>query len=69
MRPSAVVLVHGFDPISQIISGEVVSIDGKMLCGSDDKTNGKSALPVVSAFATANRLCLGHVVGDEKRNK
>lgn len=57
------------DSIAQLTSGEVVSIDGKTLCGSGDKTNGKSALHVVSAFATANGLCLGQVAVDAKSNE
>jgi len=61
--------VSWIDSIARITSGEVVSIDGKTLCGSADKTNGRSALHVVSAFATANGLCLGQVAVDSKSNE
>jgi predicted transposase YbfD/YdcC len=61
--------ISWIDSIARITSGEVVSIDGKTLCGSGDKANGKSALHVVSAFATANGLCLGQVAVDSKSNE
>lgn len=61
--------VSWIDSISRISSGEVVSIDGKTLRGSGDKSTGKSALHVVSAFATANGLCLGQVKVDSKSNE
>jgi predicted transposase YbfD/YdcC len=57
------------ESISRITSGEVVSIDGKSLCGSSEKAKGKSALHVVSAFATANGLCLGQMAVDSKSNE
>jgi predicted transposase YbfD/YdcC len=55
--------------ISELTSGEVIAIDGKTICGSDDKQNGKSALHVVSAYAAGNRLCLGQEAVDEKSNE
>jgi hypothetical protein len=39
--------------------GEVIAIDGKTICGSDDKGPVKSALHVVSAYAAGNRPCPG----------
>lgn len=61
--------VSWIDSIAKITPGEVVSIDGKTLCGSADKANGRSALHVVSAFATANGLCLGQVAVGSKSNE
>jgi predicted transposase YbfD/YdcC len=61
--------VSWVDSLAQLTAGEVIAIDGKTLCGSDDKARGKSALHVVSAFATANSLCLGQVVVDSKSNE
>jgi len=55
--------------IAEITGGEVVAIDGKTLCGSDDKNLGKSALHVVSAYASGNRLCLAQQVVAEKSNE
>jgi predicted transposase YbfD/YdcC len=61
--------VSWIDSLAQITAGEIVAIDGKTLCGSDDKARGKSALHVVSAFASVNGLCLGQVAVDDKSNE
>lgn len=61
--------VSWVDSLTQLTAGEIIAIDGKTLCGSDDKARGKSALHVVSAFASANSLCLGQVVVDSKSNE
>lgn len=55
--------------LHEATGGQVVAIDGKSLRGSFDKASGKSAIHMVSAWATANRLSLGHVVVDEKSNE
>jgi predicted transposase YbfD/YdcC len=55
--------------ISELTNGEVIAIDGKTICGSDDKQTGKSALHVVSAYAAGNRLCLGQEAVNEKSNE
>jgi predicted transposase YbfD/YdcC len=55
--------------IQKITLGEVVAIDGKTLCGSHDKSSGQSAIQMVSAWATTNRLVLGQVKVDEKSNE
>ena len=47
--------------------GEIVSIDGKTLCGSRG-AKGK-AIHMVSAWANANQLVLGQVKTDEKSNE
>ncbi len=49
--------------------GEIVAIDGKTMRGSADVGIGKSALHVVSAYASGNRLCLGQEVVNEKSNE
>jgi predicted transposase YbfD/YdcC len=46
-----------------------VSIDGKTLRRSFDTATGKSALHVVSAWASQLRLCLGQVAVDGKSNE
>jgi len=51
------------------LDGEVVAIDGKSLRCSRDGTTGKSAIHLVSAFATQNRLLLGQVSCEEKSNE
>lgn len=55
--------------MAELTGGEVVAIDGKTICGSDDKGSGKSALHVVSAYASGNRLCLGQEAVAEKSNE
>jgi predicted transposase YbfD/YdcC len=49
--------------------GEVVAIDGKTLCGSHDKSSGQSAIQMVSAWATTNKLVLGQVKVDSESNE
>ena len=46
-----------------------VAIDGKTLRGSHDRSNGKQALHLVSAWASECRLVLGQVATDEKSNE
>jgi predicted transposase YbfD/YdcC len=55
--------------VSQIIGGQVIAIDGKVLRRSHDKGIDKAAIDMVSAWATANRLVLGQVKVDEKSNE
>ena len=55
--------------VSQVLGGQVIAIDGKVLRRSHDKGIGKAAIDMVSAWATANRLVLGQVKVDEKSNE
>ena len=52
--------------ISKLLGAEVVGIDGKTLCHSGDKGCGKAAIPMVSDWASANRLVLGQRKVDDK---
>jgi len=49
--------------------GQIISIDGKTLRRSHDHRNGKEALHLVSAWASANHLVLGQVKTDDKSNE
>ena len=49
--------------------GQLVAIDGKTLRRSFDAASSKSAIHMVSAWATANHISLGQVVVDEKSNE
>jgi predicted transposase YbfD/YdcC len=49
--------------------GEVVSIDGKCLRGSKDKSLGKKGIYMVGAWANAAGLLLGQVKVDDKSNE
>lgn len=56
----------------QGISGKVegvIAIDGKTSRRSHDKTNGKKALHMVSAWSAENRLVLAQVAVDKKSNE
>ena len=55
--------------VSEVIGGQVVAIDGKVLRRSHDRGIDKAAIDMVSAWATANRLVLGQVKVDEKSNE
>jgi predicted transposase YbfD/YdcC len=55
--------------VHKITRGQVVAIDGKMLRRSHDKTLGKKAIHMVSAWAEENRLVLGQVKVDDKSNE
>jgi predicted transposase YbfD/YdcC len=54
---------------SKLTKGQVIAIDGKTLRRSHDKTLGKGAIVMVSAWATANHLVLGQVKVDDKSNE
>ena len=52
-----------------VTEGEVVAIDGKSVRRSHDRRNGKEAIHLVSAWATANYLVLGQRKVDDKSNE
>ena len=55
--------------MQEITSGQIVAIDGKTLRRSYDTASNKSAIHMVSAWATANQISLGQVVVDAKSNE
>lgn len=52
-----------------LTKGQVIAIDGKTLRGSASPTNGKKAIHMVSAFASANKVVLGQLACAEKSNE
>jgi predicted transposase YbfD/YdcC len=62
-------LVSWITALHELTAGQVVAIDGKTLRHSFDKATGKSAIHMVSAWATANHISLGQVVVDAKSNE
>ena len=62
-------LLSWITSLHEITDGQVIAIDGKTLRRSFDKADGKSAIPMVSAWATENHISLGQVVVDEKSNE
>ncbi len=63
------VLLKWVEAISLITFGEIVAIDGKTLCHSYDKSKDKSAIHMVSGWATNNGLVLGQKKVDKKSNE
>jgi hypothetical protein len=55
--------------LHEVTAGQLVAIDGKTLRQSFDKAEAKSAIHMVSAWATANHISLGQVVVDQKSNE
>ena len=49
--------------------GEVIGMDGKRECGSGDKSSGRNAIHMVSAWASQNHLVLGQVKVNDKSNE
>ena len=62
-------LLSWITALHEITKGQVVAIDGKTLRRSFDTASSKSAIHMVSAWATANHISLGQVVTDEKSNE
>jgi predicted transposase YbfD/YdcC len=55
--------------LHQITGGQIVAIDGKTLRGSYTDKDKKSAIHMVSAWATENHISLGQTVVAEKSNE
>lgn len=55
--------------ITQIQEGTVVAIDGKSMRGTAEKSKGKSAVHIVNAWCSSNKLVLGQVKTSEKSNE
>lgn len=61
--------VSWISAISQLTRGEIIAIDGKTVRGSYDTNNGKAAIHMLSAWASANRLVLGQRKVEDKSNE
>src|SRR3954447_11118256 len=62
-------LVAWITELHEVVVGQVIPIDGKTMRQSFDKATGKSALHMVSAWATTNKISLGQVAVAEKSNE
>jgi predicted transposase YbfD/YdcC len=62
-------LLSWITALHEVTDGQVVAIDGKTLRRSFDAASSKTAIHMVSAWATANHISLGQVVVDEKSNE
>jgi hypothetical protein len=54
--------------ISELFDGEIVAVDGKTLRRSHEKSYGKKAIHIVSAWAAENSFFLGQIKTDDKSN-
>jgi predicted transposase YbfD/YdcC len=55
--------------VYELTQGQVVAIDGKQSRRSHDRPTGKTAINMVSAWASENQMVLGQVKVDEKSNE
>ena len=55
--------------VNEVTGGQIVPIDGKKLRRSHDKTLGKNAIHMVSAWAAENHVVLGQIKVDDKSNE
>ena len=71
IKPSAFErrLLSWITSLHEVTAGQLVAIDGKTLRQSFDKADAKSAIHMVSAWATANRISLGQVIVDQESNE
>jgi predicted transposase YbfD/YdcC len=62
-------LLNWITALHDVTGGQVIAIDGKTLRRSFDAASSKSAIHMVSAWATVNHISLGQVVVDAKSNE
>lgn len=55
--------------VAAVVPAQVIALDGKTVRGSHDRAQGKRAIHMVSAWASANRLVLTQVKVDDKSNE
>ncbi len=55
--------------LHKVTDGAVVAIDGKTARGAYEKTDKKSPLHIITAFACEQQLCLGQMSTQEKSNE
>ena len=61
--------IEWVEAVEKLTTGQVIGIDGKQLRRSHDHELGKTAIYMVSAWATANQLVLGQRKVDDKSNE
>lgn len=55
--------------ICQLTEGEVIAIDGKTMRRSHQRSVGKEAIHLISAWASSNKIVLAHQAVDSKSNE
>jgi predicted transposase YbfD/YdcC len=61
--------MHWIESVFRVTEEQVIAIDGKTLRRSHDRTIGKDAIHMVSAWASANGITLGQRKVDDKSNE
>ena len=61
--------INWIQDVVEVLPGQIIPIDGKTLRRSHDRKSGKTAIHMVSAWATEAELVLGQVKTDEKSNE
>ena len=61
--------INWVQAICEVLKGQVVALDGKTLRRSHDRTIGKEAIHMVSAWAAENQVVLGQIQVDDKSNE
>jgi predicted transposase YbfD/YdcC len=61
--------VRWMEAVATVLPTQVIALDGKTVRGSQDRTTGKGAIHMVSAWAATNRLVLAQVKVDAKSNE
>ena len=62
-------LLSWIQALHEATDGQVIAIDGKTLRGSLDKASNKSAIHMISAWASAHSISLGQLMVDAKSNE
>ncbi len=60
---------HWMQAVAGVLPAQVIALDGKTVRGSQDRVNGRQAIHLVSAWASANRLVLAQVKVNQKSNE
>src|SRR5579863_9386181 len=61
--------LHWMQAVAAVLPAQVLAVDGKAVRGSQDRAQGKAAIHMVSAWASANRMVLAQVKVDAKSNE
>jgi len=62
-------LLSWIQALEEVTDGQIMSVDGKTLRGSYDRSDNKAAIHMVTVWATTNHLALGSRVVDQKSNE
>ncbi len=55
--------------ISNLITEDIITVDGKTFCGSRHVNDCKKALHIINTWSCANQICLGQLKVEDKSNE